>query len=79
MYQNNGKCPEGKDCGFTEFSRTYKTGRSSSTTVTQTTTEKLEANIGVEYEGVSAGIAASYETSFSTAVTNAAYEEEETT
>jgi len=40
--------------------------------------KKIESNIGIELKGLTAGIAASYETSFSSAVTEAAYTEYET-
>jgi len=56
----------------------YKTGRSSETAVTEMTTKKIEANIGIELGGLTVGIAASYETSFSSAVTEAEFEEHET-
>jgi len=83
IFRGDGKCPldqkdQKQDCGYSEFTKAYKTGRSSETTVTDTTTKTIEANIGIEFKGLTAGIAASYETSFSSAVSEAEYEEHET-
>jgi len=38
LWVGDGECAPSTDCGFFEYSKTVKTGRSSSTTVTDATT-----------------------------------------
>jgi hypothetical protein len=54
----------------------YKIGRSKESTITESATETISANIGYSGFGVEASIAASYETTFSAAVTLASHVEE---